>query len=79
MLSILLAISFSGVIKFLISILVVALLLWLVWWVITDVIGFAMPPKVYKIICAIIVLLVILWAGNLFFFGGEGSGIQITR
>lgn len=75
----LLLFSITSVLYFLLSLAVLALVLWFVWWVITSLFGFAIPARVWQIICVIIAILVVIWAVNEFFGGGGGSGIHITR
>lgn len=51
----------SSVIMFLISVCVLALIIYLVLWVLTDVVGLPIPPKVVQILWVIVALVVILW------------------
>ena len=51
----------TAVITFLIYICCLALVVYLVLWVLTDVVGLAVPAKVIQIIWAIVILVAILW------------------
>ena len=60
----------ESVIYFLISVCVVALVIYLVIYVLRDVIGLPIPPKVIQILWVIVALLVILWLVQLVLGGG---------
>lgn len=51
----------ATVITFLIYICVLALVIYLIIWVLRDVIGLPIPPKVIQILWVIVALIVILW------------------
>lgn len=50
-----------AIIQFLIYVCVLALIIYLVVWVLRDVIGLPIPPKVIQILWVIVALIVILW------------------
>ena len=62
----------SSVIIFLIWVCVLALIVYLVLWVLTDVVGLPIPPKVIQILWVIVALIVILWLVQLV-LGAGGS------
>jgi len=51
----------ATVITFLIWLCVLALVVYLIIWVVRDVIGVPIPPKVIQILWVIVALVVILW------------------
>lgn len=51
----------ASVITFLIYICVLALVIYLIIWVLTDVIGLPIPAKVIQILWVIVALVAILW------------------
>jgi hypothetical protein len=51
----------AAVITFLIYVCILALVVYLIIWVLRDVIGLPIPPKVIQILWVIIALIVILW------------------
>jgi len=51
----------AAVITFLIYICVLALVIYLIIWVLTDVIGLPIPAKVIQILWVIVALVAILW------------------
>ncbi len=51
----------TAVITFLIYICFLALAIYLILWVLTDVVGLAIPPKVIQILWVIVILVAILW------------------
>lgn len=51
----------AAVVTFLIYVCVLVLLFYLVLWVVRDVLGVPIPPKVIQILWVIIALIVILW------------------
>lgn len=62
----------GSVISFLISICVLALIVYLVLWVLTDVIGLPIPAKVVQILWVIVALIAILWLSQMVLGGGGG-------
>jgi hypothetical protein len=60
----------ASVITFLIYMCVLALLIYLALWVLRDVLGLPIPPKVVQIIWVIVALLVILWLVQMVLGGG---------
>lgn len=66
----------SSVIMFLISVCVLALIIYLVLWVLTDVVGLPIPAKVIQILWVIVALIVILWLVQL--VTGAG-GFHLSR
>jgi hypothetical protein len=67
----------TGVIGFLISVCILALIIYLVLWVLTDVVGLPIPPKVIQILWVIVALVVILWLVQL--VTGSGGGFHLPR
>ncbi len=63
-----------AVIQFLIFICVIALVVYLVIWVLRDVIGLPLPPKVIQILWVIFALIVLLYLVQLL---GLGGGMHI--
>lgn len=61
-----------AVITFLIYICVLALVVYLILWVLTDVIGLPVPAKVVQILWVIVALVAILWLVQMV-LGGGGS------
>ena len=62
----------ASVITFLIYVCVLALIIYLVLWVLTDVVGLPIPAKVIQILWVIVALIVILWLVQLV-LGASGS------
>ena len=62
----------ASVITFLIYICVLALVIYLIIWVLRDVIGLPIPPKVIQILWVIVALIVILWLVQMVLPGGGG-------
>jgi hypothetical protein len=60
----------ESVIYFLIAVCVLALVIYLVIYVLRDVLGLPIPPKVIQILWVIVALLVILWLFQMVFSGG---------
>lgn len=60
----------ESVIYFLIAVCVLALIIYLVIYVLRDVLGLPIPPKVIQILWVIVALLVILWLVQLVLGGG---------
>ena len=60
----------ESVIYFLIAVCVLALVIYLVIYVLRDVLGLPIPPKVIQILWVIVALLVILWLVQLVLGGG---------
>lgn len=63
----------ESVITFLIYICVVALVIYLVIWVLRDVIGLPLPPKVIQILWVIFALIVLLFLVRLLLPGLSGK------
>ena len=63
----------ASVIMFLISICALALVIYLVLWVLTDVLGLAIPAKVIQILWVIVVLIAILWLVQMVLPGVGGA------
>ncbi len=61
-----------AVITFLIYICVLALVLYLIIWIIRDVLGVPIPAKVIQILWVIVALIVILWLVQMVLPGGGG-------
>lgn len=65
----------ASVITFLIYICVLALVIYVIYliiWVLRDVIGLPIPPKVIQILWVILALIVILWLVQTILPGGGG-------
>ena len=61
----------ATVITFLIYLCILALVIYLVIWVVRDVLGVPIPPKVIQIIWVIVALIVILWLVQMVLGGGS--------
>jgi hypothetical protein len=60
----------ASVITFLIYVCVLALVIYLIIWVLRDVIGLPIPAKVIQILWVIVALIVILWLVQMLVGGG---------
>lgn len=69
----------SSVIMLLIYICIFALVVYLVIWVLRDVIGVPLPPKVLQILWVIFALIVILMLVNLLMSGNGGLRLPAWR
>lgn len=63
----------ASVITFLIYVCVLALIVYLILWVLTDVVGLPIPAKVIQILWVIVALIVILWLVQLVLSAGGGA------
>lgn len=63
----------ASVITFLIYICILALIVYLVLWVLTDVCGIPIPAKVIQILWVIVALIVILWLVEMVMGAGGAS------
>jgi hypothetical protein len=68
----------ASVITFLIYVCVLALVIYLILWVLRDVIGLPIPEKVVQILWVIVALIVILWLVQLM-LGGGGFRLPVIR
>jgi hypothetical protein len=68
----------TTVITLLIYICVVALVFYLVIWILRDVVGLPIPAKVIQILWVIFALIVILWIVQAF-LGGGGFRLPVIR
>lgn len=68
----------ASVITFLIYICILALIVYLVLWVLTDVCGIPIPPKVIQILWVIVALIVILWLVEMV-MGAGGASMHFPR
>jgi hypothetical protein len=68
----------ASVITFLIYVCVLALVIYLVLWVLRDVIGLPIPAKVVQILWVIVALIVILWLVQMV-MGGGGMRLPALR
>jgi hypothetical protein len=68
----------ASVITFLIYVCVLALVIYLIIWVLRDVIGLPIPPKVIQILWVIVALIVILWLVQML-VGGGGFHVPALR
>lgn len=68
----------ASVIMFLISVCILALVIYLIIWVLRDVIGLPIPEKVIQILWVIVALIVILWLVQLL-TGGAVGGMHFPR
>lgn len=62
----------ASVITFLIYICVLALVVYLVLWILQDVLGLPIPAKVIQILWVIVALIVILWLVQMVLPGAGG-------
>lgn len=60
----------ASVITFLIYLCLLAIVIYLVIWVLTDVIGLPIPPKVVQLLWVIVALVAILWLVQMVLGGG---------
>ena len=65
----------TSVITFLIYICILALVIYLIIWVLRDVVGLPIPAKVIQILWVIVALIVILWLVQMVL----GGGLNIPR
>jgi hypothetical protein len=68
----------ASVITFLIYVCVLALVIYLILWVLRDVLGLPIPEKVVQILWVIVALIVILWLVQLV-LGGGGFRLPTIR
>jgi len=67
-----------SVITFLIYVCILALVIYLIIWVLRDVVGLPIPEKVIQILWVIVALIVILWLVQLV-LGGGGFRLPVIR
>lgn len=68
----------ASVITFLIYVCVLALVIYLIIWVLRDVVGLPIPAKVIQILWVIVALIVILWLVQMV-LGGGGFRVPSIR
>lgn len=68
----------ASVITFLIYVCVLALVIYLIIWVLRDVLGLPIPEKVVQILWVIVALIVILWLVQMV-LGGGGFRLPAVR
>jgi len=68
----------TAVITFLIYICILALVIYLIIWVLRDVVGLPIPAKVIQILWVIVALIVILWLVQMV-LGGGGFRVPSIR
>lgn len=68
----------ASVITFLIYVCVLALVIYLIIWVLRDVVGLPIPAKVIQILWVIVALIVILWLVQMV-LGGGGFRLPAIR
>jgi len=68
----------ASVITFLIYVCVLALVVYLIIWVLRDVVGLPIPEKVIQILWVIVALVVILWLVQMV-LGGGGFHVPSLR
>lgn len=68
----------ASVITFLIYVCVLALVIYLIIWVLRDVVGLPIPAKVIQILWVIVALIVILWLVQMV-LGGGGFRVPSLR
>lgn len=68
----------ASVITFLIYVCVLALVIYLVLWILRDVLGLPIPEKVIQILWVIVALIVILWLVQMV-LGGGGFRLPSVR
>ena len=66
----------ASVITFLIYVCVLALVIYLIIWVLRDVLGLPIPAKVIQILWVIVALIVILWLVQMVLPGVSGGGLR---
>lgn len=69
----------TALITFLIYLCVLALVIYLVIWIVRDVLGVPIPGKVIQILWAIVALLAILWLAQMFLGGGMSLHTPLLR
>ena len=69
----------ASVITFLIYVCVLALVIYLILWVLRDVLGLPIPEKVVQILWVIVALIVILWLVQMVSGGGGGLRMPSIR
>ena len=69
----------ASVITFLIYVCVLALVNYLILWVLRDVLGLPIPEKVVQILWVIVALIVILWLVQMVLGGGGGLRMPSIR
>jgi len=69
----------ASVITFLIYVCVLALVIYLVLWILLDVLGLPIPEKVVQILWVIVALIVILWLVQMVLGGGGGLRMPSIR
>jgi hypothetical protein len=62
----------ASVITFLIYVCLLAIVIYLVIWVLRDIVGLPIPEKVIQILWVIVALIAILWLVQLVLGGGGG-------
>jgi len=68
----------ASVITFLIYVCILALIVYLIIWVLRDVVGLPIPEKVIQILWVIVALIVILWLVQMV-LGGGGFRLPVIR
>jgi hypothetical protein len=68
----------ASVITFLIYVCILALVIYLIIWVLRDVVGLPIPEKVIQILWVIVALIVILWLVQMV-LGGGGFRLPVIR
>lgn len=68
----------ASVITFLIYVCVLALVIYLIIWVLRDIVGLPIPAKVIQILWVIVALIVILWLVQMV-LGGGGFRVPSIR
>jgi len=69
----------TSVITFLIYICVLAIVIYLVIYVLRDVVGLPIPAKVIQLIWVIVALIAILWLVQMVLSGGNGLKLPTLR
>jgi hypothetical protein len=69
----------ASVVTFLIYVCVLALVIYLIIWVLRDIIGVPIPPKVIQILWVIVALIVILWLVQMVLGGGGSFHVPSLR
>jgi hypothetical protein len=68
----------ASVITFLIYVCLLAIVIYLVIWVLRDVVGLPIPEKVVQLLWVIVALIVILWLVQMV-LGGGGFRLPVIR
>jgi hypothetical protein len=68
----------ASVITFLIYVCILAIVIYLVIWIVRDIVGLPIPEKVVQLLWVIVALIVILWLVQMV-LGGGGFRLPVIR